>query len=420
MRGFGEIARLLRHRDYRWLWAGQSTSAIGDSIVFVALALFITDRTGSATDLGLVLAANAGPLIAFLLLGGVWADRLPRHAVVITTDLICATLHALLAILIFTGKIAIWQLVVIEALFGTAEAFFQPAASGLVPQTVPEPDIQQANALIGVSRNVTTFVGPALATGIVLTAGAGWAFAIDAATFLVSAACLSRVRPRVRGGIEPEREPVRRSVRAELHEGYLEVRARAWIWVTLLAFAIVSLTGVAPLLVLGPVIARQQYGHTAVYGVRYAMIGIGTIVGSLIGMSWRPRYPMRMAVLVMLLWPPSLILYGAGVTLAIVLPAAVLAGMGLALFDVWWLTAMAQRVPPDRLSRVISYDWVVSAGLLPLGYAVVGPLGGWLGPVPVLIGGAAIGFVALVAALIPRETRMLERLPDLPAQSGVP
>jgi len=123
-----------------------------------------------------------------------------------------------------------------------------------------------------------------------------------------------------------------------------------------------------------------------VFGIRVAMIGIGTIAGSLIGIGWRPRHPMRMALLLILLWPPSLILFGAGVTLAVVLPAAFLGGAGLALFDTWWSTALAERVPPDRLSRVSSYDWLVSAGLLPAGYVAVGPLGHWLGAAPVLIG----------------------------------
>ncbi|MGD0981058.1 MAG: MFS transporter [Solirubrobacteraceae bacterium] len=420
MRTFREAARVLRHRDYRWLWAGQSTSAVGDSLVFVALALFITDRTGNPTDLGLVLAAGAAPLIAFLLLGGVWADRLPRHAVVVVTDLICAALEALFATLIFTGEIEIWQIVAIMALFGTAEAFFRPAVAGLVPQTVPESDIQQANALMGVSRNVATFAGPALATALILTAGAGWAFAIDAGTFLVSAVCLSRVRPRQRSAAVLPVEQRRRSVRSELREGYVEVRARSWIWVTLVAFAVVEFAAVAPLFVLGPLVAREQYGHTAVFGIRVAMIGIGTIAGSLIGIGWRPRHPMRMALLLILLWPPSLILYGAGVTLAVVLPAAVLGGAGLALFDTWWSTALAERVPPDRLSRVSSYDWLVSAGLLPAGYVAVGPLGHWLGAAPVLIGGAALGLLAALAALIPHETRMLERTAQSAGHASAP
>jgi MFS family permease len=425
VRNVRDIARVLRHRDFRFLWLSQTTSSIGDAIVFVALALFVIDRTGSATDLGLVLAAGALPLLVFVLVGGVWADRLPRHAVVIVTDLVRFALHALLAVLIFTGEVTIWQLVVIEAVFGAAEAFFRPAVSGLVPQTVPERDIQPASALMGMSRNAATMMGPALATALVLTAGAGWAFAVDSATFLVSAACVTQVRPRRRElAPSPAGQPAdgaaRPSVWSEMREGYREVRSRAWIWATLVAFSVINLTGLAPLFVLGPIVARERYGHTAIYGVVVAILGVGTIAGSLAGVNWRPRHPMRMATLAIMLWPPSIVLFGAGVTLWLVLPAVALAGLGVALFDVWWLTALAERVPPDKLSRVTSYDWVVSLGLLPLGLIFAGPLASALGAVAVLIAGSTLAGLAIALALLSRETWTLERLPRGSDQPGLP
>ena len=188
--------RVLRHKDFRYLFLGQSASVIGDRAVVVAIALFVTQRTGSATDLGLVLAAQAIPLVGLLLFGGVWADRLPRHRIMVVTDLMRAGLHALLATLIFTGAVEIWQLVVIEALFGAAQAFFQPAYTGLLPQTVPESLIQDARALTESTANLAFLLGPALATALVLGVGAGAAFAFDAATFVLSALLLLRIRPR--------------------------------------------------------------------------------------------------------------------------------------------------------------------------------------------------------------------------------
>ena len=170
---------VLRQRDFRNLLLGQAASTIGDGIVFVALALYVTE-IGSPTDVGIVLAAATIPLVAFLLLGGVWADRLPRHRVMIATDLFRFALHALLAALIFAGAIEIWHLVVIEALYGIAEAFFRPAYTGLVPQTVPEEMIQEAKAAGSTVETVAEFAGPALATALVLGLGAGWAFALDA------------------------------------------------------------------------------------------------------------------------------------------------------------------------------------------------------------------------------------------------
>src|SRR5580692_25890 len=412
MTNLGEIRRVLRHRDFRMLWLAQSASVIGDNIVLVALALFIIERTDSATDLGLVLAAKALPLVAFLLIGGVWADRLPRHRVMIATDLVRLALHGLLALLIFAGSVRIWHVVAIEVLFGSAEAFFRPAANGLLPQTVPEADIQPAWALTTMSNNVAEFAGPALATALVLGAGAGWAFALDAATFLISAGFLSRVRPRARGmDLAEEADAERVGTWRSIREGAREVRARTWVWATLASFCIGLFCGLASWFVLGPIVAREQYGHIAVYGIVEAAIGLGTIVGSIVAVSWRPRYPMRLGMLATSLWPLAAILYAAGVTLALVIPASVLGGAGFALFDVWWLTALAERIPPHALSRVTSYDWMVSLGLLPLGYAVMGPLAERLGATNVLLGGAALAAVAFTAGLLPRQTRMLERLP---------
>jgi len=427
MSSLREIRRVLGHRDFRFLWLAQSSSVIGDNIVLVALALFVVERTGSATDLGLVLAAKSLPLVAFLLLGGVWADRLPRHRVMIATDVARFALHALLAALIFAGRVPIWELVVIEMLFGTAEAFFRPASNGVLPQTVPEQDIQQATAITSMSSNISEFAGPALATALVLGAGAGWAFAIDAATFVLSALFLTRVRLRERasagaGAIAPAGVSVLESIR----EGSREVRAHAWVWATLACFSVALFCGLAPWFVLGPVIAREQYGDISVYGLVEAAVGFGTILGSIAGIGWRPRFPMRLAMLAIMLWPVAAVLYAAGTTLFLVVPATVLAGVGIALFDVWWLTALAERIPPERLSRVTSYDWMVSLSLLPLGYALAGPLASALGAVAVVIGGSALACVAFAFGLLPRETRMLERLatseqePRLPSGEPLP
>jgi MFS family permease len=229
--------RVLRHRDFRFLFLGQSASAIGDQVVIVALALYITQRTGSATDLGLVLAAQSVPLIVLLLFGGVWADRLPRHRIMVVADLARFALHGVLAGLILTGGASVAQMVVIEVLFGAARAFFQPAYTGLLPQTIPEELLQDARALSAVSENVAILVGPALGTALVLTVGAGVAFALDAATFLLSAVLLTRITPRVRAAERTGRGGDATTVWHELRDGWREVRSRPWVWATIMAFA---------------------------------------------------------------------------------------------------------------------------------------------------------------------------------------
>ena len=182
---------VLRHREFRLLWAASSASTLGDGIVFVALALYVTE-IGSPSDVGIVLAAHSIPLVLFVLIGGVWADRLERHRVMVATDIVRAVLHGTLAVLIFIGPVPIWAIAAIEAAFGTAEAFFNPAVTGLVPQTVPDGEVQQANAANSIVSNAAELVGPAIATALVLGLGAGWAFAVDAATFVFSALLLSQ------------------------------------------------------------------------------------------------------------------------------------------------------------------------------------------------------------------------------------
>jgi MFS family permease len=394
--------RVLRHRDFRLLFLGQAASMIGDRVVVVAIALFVTQTTGSPTDLGLVLAGQTLPLVALLLIGGVWADRLPRHRIMVATDLVRAGLHTLLAILIFAGPVPIWQLVVIEAAFGAAQAFFQPAYTGLIPQTVPEGLIQDAKALTEMTANLAFLLGPAIATLLVLGLGAGDAFALDAATFAVSALLVVRVHPRSRG-----EAGVPGSLLQELRAGWREVRSRAWVWVTIAAFTGAVLCVYAQWYALAPVISRNFYGSVGVFGVLESAAGVGAVAGALAGLRWRPARPLRAGLLMVLAWPLMAAVFALGAPLALILVCAFATGVGFSLLMIWWETALAQYIPPSALSRVSSYDWMGSLALLPLGYLVAGPLAAAFGARTVLLVGSVIGAGLLLLALVPRSTREL-------------
>ena len=408
------LPRLWRETDFRWLFLSQTISTTGDRLVLVALALLVTERTGSTADLGIVIAAQTTALVTFLLLGGVWADRLPRHRIMVSTDLIRAALHGLLALLIFANALELWHLVAIEVCFGAAEAFFRPAYSGLVPQTVPEDLIQDANAANGLTQTLAEFAGPALATVIVLTLGTGAAFTIDAATFLLSAGLLALVHPRPRG----ERPP-RASLAVELRDGWREVRSRAWVWVTIAVFACHLVLGFAPYVVLGPMVAAARYGDPALWGWVAASVGLGTAAGALIALRWRPRLPLLTGILATVPFGLVLLAFALGAPLALVVPCAVVAGIGLALFAVWWETALAQRIPPEALSRVASYDWMGSFALLPPGLVLIGVIAEGVGATTVMaVAGVAASLLVLLA-LVPRETRGLRRLAEPVLHAGV-
>jgi MFS family permease len=215
--------RVLRHHNFRYLFFGQTASVVGDQVVIVALALFVTQRTGSATDLGIVLGAQSLTLVALLLFAGVWADRLPRQRIMIVTDAARGILQALLAMLILTGIVELWEIVAIAAIYGAFQAFFVPAYAGLIPRTVPEGSLQTAKALTESVSNVATLVGPALGTVLVLGLGGGEAFAFDAITFALSVVFLLRAQPEAPAG---EDTAGGESVFQELRAGYREVRSR--------------------------------------------------------------------------------------------------------------------------------------------------------------------------------------------------
>lgn len=400
----------LRSPAFRLLWFGQSVSVIGDGLVVVAIGLFVTRLTGDPADVGVVLAGYSVPLVLFLLLGGVVADRLPRQWVMVVTDAVRGAVHLILALLIATGWVRIWHMVVVGVLFGASQAFFEPAYTGLVPQTVPESDIQAAQALGGISRELASFVSPALATALVFTVGGAAAFALDGLTFVVSALTLLRVRPR-RRGIVGERA----GVLLELREGWSAIRSRGWVWATIAGYSLAILVALGPFFVLGPAVSRQVYGTDAVYGIVSAMWGVGTVVGTLLAARWRPRRPMLVGLVSGAFWPAQVALFASGPSRPVLYGVTVSAGFGLGLFGVWWQTALAERIPAHLLSRVSAWDWMGSLAFLPLGYLLAGPVAGAVGAVAVLVGGGVIGTVALLLALAPRSSRTLTRLPPTAA-----
>ncbi len=397
--------RALRFRDFRLLWLSQSVSVIGDALVVVAIGLYVTGLTHHPSDVALVLAAYALPMVVFLLLGGVVADRLPRQLVMLTSDLVRALLHGTLAVLIATGTVRIWHMVVIGLFYGAAEAFFRPAYTGLVPQTVPERDIQRAQALGGLSSEIAEMASPALATLLVLGVGGSVAFAIDAVTFLISAALLFRVRPRPRGT-----EVQSGTVLQDLAQGWQAVRQRPWVMWTIVGISISLFTALAPFYVVGATVAREQYGSAAVFGWTNAAFGVGTVSGAVVAARWRPRHPIRVGLFGAVPWSLAIAVYGTGFSVIAAYVSMAVGGLGFGCYLVWWETALATRVPGHLLSRVSAWDWMGSLALLPLGYIVSGTIADKVGAGRLLVGGGLLAAVATASVLGSRSAWTLTRL----------
>ena len=391
---------VLSKGPFRLLLAGRAISSLGDRLVPVALAFAVLDLTGSPTDLGLVFAAQTGPLLLLVLVGGVWADRLPRQLLMVASDCVRALAQATSAVLLLTGNAHIWQLAVLQALYGAAEAFFGPASTAVVSQTVPAEQLQPANALLGLADNAASIAGPALAGVIVAAASPGWGLAFDAATFLMSGGFLLALR------IKPAESQPRRSTLTELREGWRAFSSRRWLWASVLFFTLYLALVYAPYQVLGPAVARGHLGGASAWAAISAALGAGAVAGGLVGLRWRPRRPLRVAFLVFLASGPALLaVLGAHAPVAAIVAVALVDGAASSLFNAWWYTAQQTEVPAAELSRVSSWDYLGSLVLYPAGLAAVGPVAAVVGVASTLYGAAAVGVVLSAVVLLVPEVR---------------
>jgi MFS family permease len=398
----------LRHRDFRLLFFGRVVSFAGSAMAPVALAFAVLDLGGSPSDLGIVLALAILPQVFFLLIGGVIADRLPRHLVMVASNLVAGIAQAIAAVLLISGRAEIWELAVIALARAVASSFFFPAQQGIVPQTVPTDDLQSANALLRLALNATNIGGAALGGLIVAAAGPGWAIGFDALTYLVAATILlpMHVRPPARMGDA--------GFIHELAHGWREFRTRTWLWVVVLGAAFANGAQSAGLNILGPVVAKESLGGAAVWGLVLAATGVGLVTGSLIALRIRPERPLFVGVLSLTVLFPPLVLLAVGAPWPAIAASTLLAGIGIELFSVFWDTSLQAHVPNEVLSRVSAWDAIGSLVLIPAAYAVVGPLADAIGIDETLWICAGIVFVAVTAQLLSRQVRDLPRLPREP------
>jgi MFS family permease len=390
----------LRDRRFRLLWAGQTLSHIGDAVTPVALTLAVVTTTGSATQLGLVLAAQAIAQVTLILPGGVWADRLSRRRLMLTADLVRALTHTVMGAELIGGTVDVAHLAVLAAVSGGASAFFLPASTGLVPATVDPAGLQRANGLMAVARYGSRLLGPAIATTLALTLGAGWAIMLDAATFAVSALTLSRLRIAQ----PPPRSRTR--FHTQLAEGWAELRRYRWFWTNLIGHCTWNLSRCV-FLTVGPLIAINAMGGEVAWGTIAQGGPVGALIGALIGLRVRPRRPLFAANLALALGAlPFLFLAAQAPPILVAVAHGLMAG-GLAFMAPLWETVMQRHIPEETISRVSAYDWLVSLALTPLGMALAGPLADFLGATTVLYGAAALIAIPCVGVLALPDVRDL-------------
>ena len=368
----GENLQVLRRRDFRLLFVAQGVSMLGDRMVVVALAFAVIHLGGSPSDVGLVLAAGWAPLVLTVLFGGVVADRTSRRALMLSADVVRVASQGVMAALVISGDAEIWMLAALAGVTGAATGCFNPASTGLLPELVPEEELQPANALRTTAFSGSEILGPAIAGALVATAGAGWAIAVDAATFAISAVCLARLRPPAR----EKREPT--SFLDDLREGWVAFRSRRWVWTVVAYFAFTNVLWGA-WTSLGPSVAERDLGGAAVWGTILAFQGVGALVGSILAVRARPRRPLLVLAGMEGLFTLPLFFLAAAAPAPLVAVSAFLTGIGLMLGLAVWESTLQRHIPTESLSRVSAYDWFGSFAFHPLGLAFWGVLAGAIG-----------------------------------------
>ena len=399
----------LRHRDFRLLWSGMCVSLMGDGIFLVAMAWQVYALSNAPTALALVGIAMTVPTIAFLLLGGVVSDRADRRRVMLAADVARGIAVGLLAILSLSGVLVLWHVVALVALYGAGAAFFGPAFDAIVPDVLPAAELPQANALDQFVRPVALrLAGPAVGGLLIDAVGVGTAFAFDAASFAISVIALVAMRARVPRAAAAG--PV--SVRSDIRTGLVYVRRHVWLWATFVTAAVAYLLFMGPAEVLLPYLVKNELGGRAAdLGLVFAAGGIGS-VGCAVVLGQR-GLPRRDITFMYVAWTLATIAV-AGYGLASAVWQLMLASLAFNALEtagtIVWATAKQRHVPAALLGRVSSLDWLISIGLLPVSFALTGPVSAAIGAQTTLVAAGLIGGAVTFAALLLPGMRAVEGL----------
>ena len=389
--------------QYRLLFGSQVLSVLGDRVTSVALPFAVLSVGGGVRDVALTSTAQFLPFVLLAIPAGVWADRWDRKWILIASDVVRLVTQALAAVLLLSGSAEVVHLAVLAAVFGSADAFFAPAFTGLLPTTVSPGNLQPANALRGLTFSLANVGGPVVAGVLIgFAGGPGSALVFDAATFLVSVVLLVPLRPAVVDRVVAQDEQPHSSFGTSLREGWREVRSRSWVLGYLGGFTAYHAVVLPAIFVIGPVLMADHYDGARSWAVITAMFGIGNIVGDVLLLRWRPAYALRVG---------ALMLVGASCQAAIIGSQLPVWGIGLlelltgicvtGTFTLWE-TSLGEHIPLRALSRVASYDYLSSTGMIPLGNILVGALAATLGVYPTLVVMTVVGIgAALLVASIP-------------------
>src|SRR3954471_8733925 len=413
LRGKLRVPTVLREEpQYRLLFGSQVLSILGDRVTSVVLPFAVLSVGGGVGEVALVSAAQFLPFAILALPAGVWADRLDRKRILIASDLVRLVTQLTAGSLLVTGHAAVGHLALLAAVYGGADAFFAPAFTGLLPSTVSPLNLQPANALRGLSFSVAAIAGPLLAGLLVAFAGGpGVAMLFDAATFVVSVALLAPLRARMVDAVLADEDPRATTDHfwSSLVQGWTEVRRRSWVLAFLTGMAVYHAVVLPAVFVIGPVIAETEMSGARSWAIVSAGFGAGCVVGDVLFLSWRPRFALRVAALLLVGASCQAAIIGSGLGPWGIGALELLAGICVTGCFTLWETTLQEHIPDRALSRVSSYDYLTSAGVIPLGNVVVGAVSASVGVHTALVGMSVVGLLVAAGVAVMPSVRRLPR-----------
>ncbi|MEV4536141.1 MFS transporter [Asanoa sp. NPDC049518] len=393
---------LLADRPFALLFTARTISVLGTGFGRVALAFAVLALPGSSpTTLSIVLACQALPQLVLILAGGVIGDRFPRRRVLLAAELFAGVAWTVLTVMFLSGHAPLAAVSVFAALAGVASALFLPAYDGVVPDLVPPARRQSANGLLRIGFNLGLILGLSLAGATVALVGAGWAVALNAASFFVSAALIAGIRTPATA------QRARSTAWSDLRRGWREFSSRQWLWAVTAQYGFVVAAINAYVGVFGPLLAVERLGGAPAWSAITAAQAAGTFLGVGIAVRVHPSRPILVAVLITATAALPMALLAGAAPLLVVVAGAFLAGVAGDIFGVLWSTTLQREVPSDALSRVSSWDLLGSLSFAPLGLLVAGPIAALTGASPALWGCAAVVLLATAGALTAPRVRRL-------------
>ena len=366
----------------RRYFVGYASSSLGTAMTSVAVAFAVLATGGTASDLGLVMAAPIVVQVVLMLGGGVLADRWGRRRVMLSADLLRTVCQGLLAAALFAGHPPISVFIALSALRAVGDALFQPAFNGLIVDIAPHDELADANALYGMSQSAARVGGPALAGILIATTSPAVVIAIDAASFAISAAALVGLK------LPALDRAAHSSLLTDLTAGWATFRSRTWLWTITIQFALFNLLSWGPLLVLGPILSQQELSGASSWGTILSAYALGSVTGGIAALGRRPRRPLLIATLGTFGYALPMVLLALNASTAEIAFGALVAGIGSATWNIFFAATVQHEIPSEMQARVAAFDLVGAYSAAPIAFAATGPISQLVGTHTVLAFGA--------------------------------